>query len=97
MNLEKMGEVITLKRKELNMTQDDLARKLNVTKEIIFLLETGEFIPDLSMIISLLDILDVSIDELLFGESINDNQEKTNNRKTKTRSLLICFREKYPN
>ena len=70
------------------MTQDDLARKLNVTKEIIFLMETGKFIPDLSMIILLSDILNVSTYELLLGES-SDKKQENNNNKTKTRELLI--------
>lgn len=47
------------------MTQDDLAQKLNVTNKTISLLEIGKYILDLSMIILLSDIFNVSIDELL--------------------------------
>ena len=88
MNPAKIGAFIALKRKELNMTQDDLAQKLYVTNKTISRWETGKYMPDLSMIILLSDILNVSTYELLLGESLNNKEEKTNNIETETRVLF---------
>ena len=71
MNQEKIGKLIAKKRKELNMTQLDLADKLYVTNKTVSRWEKGNYMPDLSMIVSLSEILGVSTYELLTGEEIN--------------------------
>ena len=74
MNQEKIGKFIQKLRKEKNMTQLELANKLGITDRAISKWENGRGMPDLSYIQSLCEILDISINELLNGERINDNQ-----------------------
>lgn len=88
MNQEKIGKFIALKRKQLGMSQSDLAAKMYVTNKTISRWETGKYMPDLSVIILLSDILNVSTYELLLGEEIGNKEEKTNNIETETRVLF---------
>lgn len=78
MNQEKIGKFIAELRKEKKMTQIDLANKLGITDRAISKWENGRGMPDLSLLTSLCEILDVSINELLSGERLNkkDYQEK---------------------
>ena len=70
MNQDKIGKLIAKKRKELNMTQSELADKLCVTNKTVSRWETGNYMPDLSMIVSLSELLNISTYELLKGEEI---------------------------
>lgn len=64
----KLGEVIRLNRLKLNLTQDDLANKLYVSRQKISKWEQGNTYPDLSNLIRLTDIFDISLDELVTGD-----------------------------
>ena len=88
-----MGKLIAKKRKELKMTQSDLADKLYVTNKTISRWETGNYMPDLSIIVSLSEILNISTYELLIGEELL-NKESVNNIETETR-VLFSLSEEY--
>ena len=74
MNQEKIGKFICKLRKEKNMTQKDLADKLNITDRAISKWENGRGLPDLSLIKPLCEELDISINELLSGERLNKKE-----------------------
>jgi len=94
MNQEKIGMFIAQKRKELNMTQSELGEKMYVTSKTISRWETGKYMPDLSAIVLLSDILNVSTYELLLGEEIESKEKKTDNIETETRILFDLSEEK---
>ena len=73
MDQEKIGKYIFNKRKEKNMTQQELASKLGVTDKAVSKWERGIGLPDISYLESLSDILGISILELLRGEDMNKN------------------------
>lgn len=73
MNLNKISNFIKTKRKELGLTQEELAQKLFVTEKAISRWETGRGTPDISLLIPLAKILKVNVSELLNGE--NDIEE----------------------
>ena len=68
MNTEKIGKFISIKRKEKNYTQKELALKLGVTDRAVSKWERGLGCPDISLLEDLSKILDISIVELLNGE-----------------------------
>ena len=88
MNQEKIGKYIAIKRKALGMTQSELASKVYVTDKTISRWETGMYMPDLSTIVLLSDILNCSTYELLLGEDMDKTEEKTSNIETETRVLF---------
>ena len=70
MNQEKIGQFIAKKRKERGLKQSDISMKLGVTDRSVSNWERGKNMPDLSLFQPLCKILDVSINELLNGEEI---------------------------
>ena len=66
----KIGKFIAQCRKEKNMTQAELAEKLNITDRAISKWETGKGMPDSSIMIDLCNELNISLNELLSGEII---------------------------
>lgn len=68
MNQQVIGKFITLKRKEKNLTQEQLAEKIGVSNKTISKWENGKCMPDYSVIEILCKELDVTVSELLDGE-----------------------------
>lgn len=92
MNLEKISNLIKTKRKEKNLTQQELAERLNVTEKAISRWETGRGTPDISLLIPLAKELGLSTNELLNGEEKNIEEIINyidNNKKTKNKTPLI--------
>lgn len=73
MNQEKIGKFIAKKRKEMNMTQAELASKLGVTDRAVSHWENGRRLPDISLFKLICEIFDISVNELLNGEEIKKN------------------------
>ena len=72
MNQDKIGKFIAQIRKEKKLTQEDLATKLGITKNAVSKWERGISMMDMSLLIPVCDILDISITELLNGERIDN-------------------------
>lgn len=70
----KIGKLIAKRRKNRGLTQSQLAEKLGVSNKTVSKWETGAGLPDISLLIDLADALNISIDDLLKG---NDIQEDT--------------------
>lgn len=73
MNQIVIGNFIAKKRREQNMTQAQLAEKLNVSSKTISKWETGKCMPDYSVIELLCQELGVSMAELMDGEEVAEN------------------------
>jgi len=72
----KIGKFITECRKKKNLTQAQLAEKLNITDRAISKWETGKAMPDSDIMLALCEILEIHVNELLCGEKI-DTEQKT--------------------
>ena len=70
----KIGKFIAENRKNKNLTQAQLAEKLNITDRAISKWENGRGLPDLSLIKPLCDELNISINELLSGERLDKKE-----------------------
>lgn len=68
MNQVSIGKFIARKRKEKNLTQEQLAEILSVSNKTISKWETGKCMPDYSIIQKLCEELEISIAELIDGE-----------------------------
>ena len=75
----KIGKFISECRKKENLTQAQLAEKLNITDRAVSKWENGKAMPDSSIMLELCNILGISVNELLRGEEINmENNNKQN-------------------
>ena len=70
----KIGKFIAELRKTKNMTQQQLGEKIGVSSKTISKWETGKGMPDLSSLKPLSDCLEISINELLSGEKIEEGK-----------------------
>lgn len=66
---ETMGSRISRLRKGKGLSQEMLAEKLGVSSQAVSKWETGQSCPDISLLPSLAKLLDVTVDELLTGNS----------------------------
>ena len=71
----KTGKFIAECRKKKNLTQAQLAEKLNITDRAISKWETGKAMPDSNIMIELCYILGISVNEVLCGEMIDIAQK----------------------
>lgn len=74
MNQEKIGKFIAQCRKKKNMTQQELAEKLGVSDRTIGNWENGRNMPDLSLFKPLCSELDISLNDLMSGEKVKENE-----------------------
>ncbi len=70
MNQVEIGKFIAKRRKEKNLTQAQLAEKLNITDRAVSKWETGKSMPDSSIMLELCEILGITVNELLSGEEV---------------------------
>ncbi len=76
MDLNKISNFIKTKRKELGLTQEELAEKLFITEKAISRWETGRGTPDISLLIPLSKELKIEVYELLNGEEQKKNSNE---------------------
>ena len=72
----KIGKFIAECRKKKNLTQAQLAEKMNVTDRAISKWETGKAMPDSGIMPKLCNILEINVNELLCGEKIDIEQKE---------------------
>lgn len=70
MDQEKIGKFIVKQRKIQKLTQEQLAEKLNVSKNAVSKWERGLNLPDVSIMKELCCVLDITLNELFAGEKI---------------------------
>jgi len=70
-----MGEIIAVRRKELGMTQKELAAKMNVTDKAVSKWERGLASPDINSVPRLAEILEVSVVELMDAQEAPKQEE----------------------
>lgn len=64
-NTQKFGGFLSRLRKNADMTQSELADRLNLTRQAVSRYETGDSFPDVSILVLIADIFHVTLDELI--------------------------------
>lgn len=90
MNKYVTGSMIKHLRECKNMTQQQLAEKLNVTDKAISKWETNHGYPDICLVEQLADVLGVSLIELFSGESVVNTNKSCNMLRIKFYVCPIC-------
>lgn len=94
-----LGERLFELRKEKNLTQDEVAEKLNVTRQTVSKWETNQSTPDFDKIIPISELFEISVEELITGKTqeikegkITTKQEvKEKSAKVVSGSIFIYF------
>ena len=71
MDQVKIGKFISECRKKTNLTQMQLAEKLNITDRAVSKWETGKAMPDSSIMLALCEVLKITVNDLLSGEVVS--------------------------
>ena len=90
MDQKKIGNLISNKRKEKNLTQQQLGNLLGVSSKTISKWETGTGLPDITFLKEISKNLDITIDELLDGK-VKDNNKEIIEQKVKKQKINIIF------
>ncbi len=64
-NTHAFGLKLAQLRKNADMTQSDLAERLNVTRQAVSKYEIGDSFPDVTILVTMAEIFGVSVDELI--------------------------------
>ena len=81
-------KLLTL-RKAKGITQEQLAEKLDVSRQSISKWESGQSIPELEKIVALSTIFDVTTDDLLKSSEIDDLSVKTEMLEKQQQQMLV--------
>lgn len=78
MDQTKIGKFIASQRKEHRLTQSQLVEKLGITDKAVSKWECGRGLPEVSLMLPLCAVLDITVNDLLSGEKVSstDYQEK---------------------
>lgn len=87
MDQVKTGGFLKELRKARNLTQEQLAQKLNVSNRTVSRWETGSNMPDIGMLVELAEFYDVSIPEIIYGERKSENMDQ------ETRQTAVAMAE----
>ena len=63
-------------RRNADMTQSELADKLNLTRQAISRYEKGDSFPDISILVKIAEIFNISIDDLIGAGSPTDGEQE---------------------
>lgn len=83
-----LGEKLFELRKAKNLTQDDMAEKLNVTRQTVSKWETNQSTPDFDKIMPLCELFEIGVEELLTGKKTEEREEKKKEEKVLTRQEI---------
>ena len=74
MDQVKIGQFIKAIRKEKNLTQRAVAATLNISEKTVSKWETGNGLPEVSLMLPLCELLEISVNELLSGEKLDEKK-----------------------
>lgn len=76
MDLSQIGKFIAELRKEQGLTQEQLGEKIGVTNKTVSRWETGTYLPPADALLSMSNLFDVSINEILSGKRLTEEEYK---------------------
>ncbi len=105
MDQVKIGRFIRAIRKEKNLTQREVAERLGISEKTVSKWETGNGLPEVSLMLPLCELFGISVNELLSGERLDEKryfekaeqnimslmEEKAKAKKRLILSVLIAF------
>ena len=94
MDIIKTGEFIAKLRKDKGLTQEQLGDKMGVTNKTVSRWETGKYLPPADILLLMSELFDVSINELLSGQRLSDDEYKQTAEKNLTEVIRSSFTTK---
>ena len=86
-----LGEKIRAMRQQASLSQEQLAEKLNVSRQAITKWETGKGIPDIANLIAISDEFDLSLDQLIKDDIAVKKKVISDSSSKKWHILVIVY------
>ena len=90
-----LGQRLLKYRKDKNLSQEEVAEKLDVSRQTISKWETDQSVPDFDKIVPICKLYGISSEELLSGEKTKKEMQEVNNsidkKKKRTSGLVISI------
>lgn len=84
-----LGSLILKYRKKYNLSQEDLAREIGVTRQTISKWELNETAPDLKQAIKLAELFNINFNKIL--TNINNDEEKSKEKQGKIKNIILII------
>lgn len=89
--IETFGQRFARLRKEKKLTQEDIALKVNVSAQAVSKWENDISLPDITLLIELSEILEVSVDELLGKKESNKVELVEESKRKSIDEMFLCI------
>ena len=86
-----LGERLYELRKSKNLSQEEVANRLNVTRQSVSKWETNQSTPDFDRVLPLCELYEISTDELFTGQKNDCDNNRTLKNNNKDRAFAISF------
>ena len=86
---QNVAKNLTDLRQQHNMTQTELAEKLNYSDKAVSKWERAESLPDVAVLTQIADLFGVTLDELVRGESLPDTSQESEETPVKNRNRAL--------
>ncbi|WP_125763083.1 helix-turn-helix domain-containing protein [Companilactobacillus hulinensis] len=85
-----IGKQLQQQRKKHNMSQEDLAKKMHISRQSISKWENGTSLPTFANVVVIGELFDISLDELIKGdEALMNKFEETTPKMNKAMEILL--------
>ena len=68
-----MENIIRARRKELHLSQEELAKKCGVSRQTISLIERGDYSPSVTLALTIAKVCGVAVEEVFYLQEEEDN------------------------
>ena len=85
-----IGEKLSKLRKENGISQEELAEKLNISRQAISKWENNESLPDTENLIAIAKLFNVSIDFLVGNKMVDSEQKNSTEKKSTEKVFCHC-------
>ena len=86
-----LGQRISLYRKKLNISQEELGARLGVSRQAVSKWETGRGLPSVDLLEPLAEALDLTVSELLSGRELTPEELAQHKTKRPAARRHICL------
>lgn len=87
----KLADQLTKLRKSHDYTQEDIAKKLNISKQAISKWESGRGYPDMDNLVILSELYSVTLDELIKGDEMFQKKIKVDPKDDQNVAIMIAI------
>ncbi|WP_144646560.1 helix-turn-helix domain-containing protein [Priestia megaterium] len=83
-----LGEQLQRLREEKNMSREDLAHEMNVSRQAVYKWENNKGYPDIENLIKLSELYNITLDELIKGDRSFQRKIEIDSKKHKAEDIL---------